>query len=99
MRSPEVVMTRAPLLALALLVATTGLAAAQQPTHAGRFELSGRYQPTLSRTSVVLDVTRDAAGRWAVTRTARVADRTITWTSTSATRSGQTLSVRYEVGG
>lgn len=91
-------MARPLVLGLALL-ATATLAAAQEPAFAGRYQLEGRYQPTLRRTTVVLDVTKDAAGRWAVTRTARVGQQTIVWTSKRASASGQTLTVRYEVGG
>lgn len=95
---PEVDMTRASLFGLGLLLASASEASAQA-SHVGRFELSGRYQPTLRKTTVVLDVTKDAAGRYGVTRTARVSQKTIAWTSARATVSGQTLTVRYEVGG
>lgn len=91
-------MTRHLVVGLAFVVACAGVVRGQEQAFVGRFELSGRYNPTLRRTTVTLDVTTDGQAL-RVTRTAVVGGQTITWTGTRAQVTGTRLTVRYEVGG
>jgi pyruvate, water dikinase len=82
--------------ALCLLLAAPALA--QETPFVGEFQVSGRYQPLLTRTTARVRVTREAQ-RLVVSRTGVIGTKSFTWVSDEARVQAGRLTARFVVGG